>query len=141
MRSLLHRPIRGLLVCAAVVPVGFWLAMVAEATAHGVRFGFGRAGRELMIIVAVGGPIAFATALLWGVPILYVLGRLGQLRATTVVVAGAVGGALVSLLFSELQQGSLFRVRMPLPLSVLLGMLAGGAWWSVGVGWSRGRSD
>lgn len=132
MTKLRRHPIRALLVSAAVVPVGYWLAMVAEATAHGVRFGVVRALRELMIISAFGGPTALAMALLWGAPIVYVLLRMRALRTTTVVVAGAVGGALVSLLFAEFQGGGLLRVRMPLPLAIALGALAGGAWWLSG---------
>ncbi|MBI4885818.1 MAG: hypothetical protein HY824_01885 [Acidobacteria bacterium] len=127
-----RHPIRALLVSTAVVPLGYWLAMVAEATAHGVRFGVVRALRELMIISAFGGPTALAMAVLWGAPIVYVLIRMGALRMTTVVVAGAAGGALVSLLFAEIQRGGLFRVRMPLPLAIALGALAGGAWWLAG---------
>lgn len=129
-----RHPFRALLVSAAVVPLGYWLAMVAEATAHGVRFGFVRALRELMIITACGGPIALAIAVLWGAPAVYVLIRIGALRATTVVVTGAVGGALVSLLFAKIQNGGLFRVRMPLPLAIGLGALAGVAWWLAGGG-------
>ncbi len=127
-----RHPIRALLVSAAVVPLGYWLAIMAEATALGGRCGVVRALRELMIISAFGGPTALAMALLWGAPIVYVLIRMGALGATTVVVAGAVGGGLVSLLFAELQGGGLFRVRMPLPLALALGALAGLAWWMAG---------
>lgn len=132
MTKSLRRPIRGLLAGAAVVPLGYWFAMMTEATIHGVRFGVVRTLRELMIVIAFGGPMALAMALLWGAPIVYMLTRMGALRATTVVVTGAVGGALASLLFAEIQSGGLFRVRMPLPLAIALGALAGCAWWLAG---------
>ncbi len=142
MTMSLRRPIRGLLVGAAVVPLGYWLAMMVDATAHEMRFNLMRALRELMIITAFGVPIALAAALMWGAPVVYVLHRLGALRAVTAVVTGAVGGALVGLLFARFQGGDLFRVRMPLPLAVVLGALAGGTCWWAGSGRaSPGETD
>jgi hypothetical protein len=129
-----RRPIRGLLIGSVVVPLCYWLAMTADATAHEVRFNLVHSLRELMIITAFGVPMALAAALLWGAPVVYVLHRLGVLRAATVVVTGAVGGALVGLLFAKCQGGDLFRVRMPLSLTVVLGALAGGTCWWAGRG-------
>lgn len=134
MTRSLRRPIRGLLVGATVVPLGYWLVMMAEAAAHGERFGLVRALRELVIIIAFGGPMALAMVFLWGAPVVYALRLLHVLRWATVVVAGAVGGAMVSLLFAKVQGGDLLRVRMPLPLAVVLGALAGGACWLAGGG-------
>lgn len=133
----LRHPIRGLLVGAVVVPFCYWLAMTADATAHEVRFNLMHSLRELMIITAFGVPMALAAALMWGAPVGYVLHRLGALRAVTVIVTGAVGGALVGLWFAKFQGGDLFRVRMPLPLAVVLGALAGGAFWLA----SRGSAE
>ncbi len=142
----LRHPIRGLLVGAAVVPFGYWLAMMADALAREVRFDLTRALRELMVITAFGAPLALAAVFMWGAPVVYVLRRLGILRAATVVVTGAAGGALVGLLFAKFQGGALFRVKMPLPLAVVLGALAGGACWLAGrrsaaPGEADGRSE
>ena len=134
MTMSLRRPIRGLLIGSAIVPLCYWLAMTADAAAHEVRFNFLHSLRELMIITAFGVPVALAAAFMWGAPVVYVLHRLGVLRAATVVVTGAVGGALVGLLFAQFQGGDLLRVRMPLALAVVLGALAGGTCWWAGNG-------
>lgn len=130
----LRRPIRGLLIGSVVVPLGYWLAMAADATVHEVRFNLVHSLRELMIITAFGVPIALAAALVWGAPVVYLLHRLGWLRAVTMIVTGAVGGALISFLFAKFQTGGLLVVRMPLPLAAALGALAGGTCWLAGGG-------
>jgi len=108
--------------------------MMVDATAHEVLFDLSRAAREFFLIAAFGSPIAVVVALIWGAPIIYVLHRCGALRAATVVVAGSVGGALVALVFDIYQAGVLYRVRMPFPLGVVLGALAGGTCWWAGRG-------
>ena len=131
---MLARPIRGLLGGALVVPLAYWIAMMVDASAHKVLLGLSGAAREFFMIVAFGVPLAVVVALIWGAPIIYVLHRCGALRAATVVVAGALGGALVALLFHVVQAGVLYRVRMPFPLGVGLGALAGGMCWWAGRG-------
>lgn len=90
--------------------------------------------RELVVIAAFGLPIAYAVALVWGAPVLYALHRFGWLGAATVIVAGAMGGTIVALWFAFEQQGTLFRVHMPLSAGAVLGGLAGAACWWAGQG-------
>jgi hypothetical protein len=130
----LRRPVRGLLIGPVVAPIAYWVAMTADAMVHDVSFNLGHALREVLTICAFGIPIAYAVALVWGAPIIFVLRRLGALRASTVVVAGSLGGAMVAVWFALYQQGDLFRVRMPLPLGAVLGALAGGTCWWAGRG-------
>ena len=86
------------------------------------------------MIAAFGLPIAYAAAFVWGVPVLYVLHRLGWLRPATLIVAGALGGAMVAAWFAFEQQGTLIRVHMPLPGGAMLGALVGGTCWWAGQG-------
>lgn len=131
---MLTRPLRGLLIGALVVPLVYWIAMMVDATVHGVLFDLSRAAREFFIIAVFGAPIAVFVALIWGAPTLWLLRRCGALRGATVVVAGSLGGAMVALAFDVSQAGVLYRVRMPFPLGVLLGTLAGGICWWAGRG-------
>jgi len=90
--------------------------------------------RELGAITAVGLPMAYAAACVWGAPVLYALYRFGRLRAATVIVVGAIGGTIVALWLAWEQRGSYFRIPMPLPAGAVLGALVGGACWWAGQG-------
>jgi len=122
-----------------VVPIAYWLGGMALAwVRQDWRIDASHALRELLVIVGFGLPIAWAAALVWGAPVLYLLHRLGWLRAWSVVIAGALGGTLVAVGLAFVQQGSLFRVQMPLPAGAVLGALAGIAcWWAGQVGRHR----
>jgi len=128
----MKHPVRGLLLGPVVVPIAYWLGGTAHAWARqDFRFDVSHALRELLLIVAFGLPIAWAAALVWGAPVLYLLHRLGWLRASNVAIAGALGGTLVAVGFAFDQQGSLFRVHMPVAAGAALGALAGVAcWWA-----------
>lgn len=130
----MRHPIRGLLIGPMITPLSYWIGVMAYALAGDSRLNWLKALRELLVIVAFGLPIAYAAAFVWGAPILYALHRVGWLRASTVIGAGAMGGTIVAMLFSFGQQDSLIRVHMPLPAGALLGALAGGACWRAGQG-------
>jgi len=126
----MRHPIRGLLIGPLVVPIGYWIGVMAYAWTSNFHLDWFQALRELLVVAVFGLPIAYAAALLWGAPVLYALHRLGWLRAATVIVAGALGGTIVALAFAFEQQGALFRVHMPLPVGTVLGALAGATcWW------------
>jgi len=72
--------------------------------------------------------------LIWGVPVAFVLHRIGRLRAWTLIVAGAVGGAMAGWWVVANQSGDMFRVRMPFPVGAGLGALAGAVAWQLGRG-------
>mgnify|MGYP001614472626 FL=1 len=127
----MRHPIRGLLIGPMVAPVAYWIGVVAYAWVSDFRLDWFQALRELMMIAAFGLPIAYAATLVWGAPILYALHRLGWLRAAPLIAAGAVGGTIVAIGLAIDQQGSLFRVHMPLPGGAVLGALVAGAcWWA-----------
>ena len=130
----MRHPIRGLLIGPMVAPVAYWIGVVAYAWISDFRLDWFQALRELMMIAAFGLPIAYAATLVWGAPILYALHRLGWLRAAPLIAAGAVGGTIVAIGLAIDQQGSLFRVHMPLPGGAVLGALVAGACWWAGQG-------
>lgn len=133
----MRHPIRGLLIGPIIVPIAYWIGVLAYAWASDFGISWLKALRELGVIIAFGLPIAYAAAFVWGVPVLYALHRFGWLRASTVIVVGAIGGTIVALWFAVDQQGSLVRVRMPLSAGALLGALAGSACWWAGQGKAR----
>ena len=127
----MQHPVRGLLIGPLAVPIAYWIGTMAHAWSRDFRIGWSQALRELLVIIAFGLPIAYAVTLLWGAPIVFALRRLGWLRASTVIVVGALGGALVAALFALAQQGALIGVRMPWAGGAALGALAGGlCWWA-----------
>jgi len=132
-----RHPIRGLLIGPLVAPLGYWLGSLALAWADGRRPGGWQAGRELVVVAAFGLPIAYGATVLWGLPILYALRRLGRLRGWTVILTGAFGGALVSIWFACEQRAAFIQVRLSMPGAAVLGALAGGACWWLG----QGRSE
>lgn len=136
-KVLMRHPIRGLLIAPMTVPLAYWIGVMANAWLSDFRLSWLKALRELMVIVAFGLPIAYAAAFVWGAPVLYALHRLGWLRAATVIGAGAIGGTLVAMYLAFDQQGSLFRVRMPLSAGAVLGAIAGATCWWVGQGKAR----
>lgn len=130
----MRHPIRGLLIGPMIAPLAYWIGVMAYAWIGDFRLSWLNALRELVVIVAFGLPIAYAAAFVWGAPVLYALHRFGWLRASTVIVAGAIGGTIVAMWFAFDQQGSLIRVHMPLPGGAVLGALVGGACWWAGQG-------
>ena len=136
----MRHPLRGFLIGPLVVPLAYWLGgMVYVGLRPDLRLDGAQALRELMLILAFGLPIAYLATLVWGVPALYLLRRLGWMRAWTVIVAGASAGTIVALWFAFNQQGSLFLVRMPVPAGAALGALAGAACWWAGQGRAERR--
>lgn len=127
----MRHPIRGLLIGPVIVPVVYWIGVVGYVWVRDGHLRLFQALRELMMIVVFGLPIAYTAALFWGAPILYALHRFGWLRASTVIVTGALGGTIVAVWFTLEQQGSIIRVPMPLWGGAILGALAGlTCWWA-----------
>ena len=126
----MRHPLRGLLIGPLAAPVAYWIGVLIWGQLDQRRFDAFQALGELKVILAFGLPVAYATAIVWGAPALYVLHRLGWLRLWTVGLAGAIGGIGVALLFTLSQQGSLIQVRMPWAGGAAIGALAALAcWW------------
>ncbi len=130
----MRHPIRGFLIGPVVAPLAYWIGAMVHAWIIDFRISWIQALRELMVIAGFGMSIAYAVALVWGAPAVYVLHRLGWLRASTVILTGTLGGTIVAVLFAFLQQGALFQVHMPLLGGAVLGALAGGTFWWTGQG-------
>ncbi len=128
----MQHPIRGLLVGPITPPIAYWVVASAHALANGSQFSWLEALRELAVVAAFGVPISYAVALIWGAPVIYALHRLGWLRASTLIVTGALGGLIVALWLYFEQRYALFQVWMPTPVAILLGALAGGVTWRAG---------
>ncbi|GEM_PF-2538409 len=130
----MRHPVRGFLIGPIVAPIAYWIGVMAYAWFSDFRMDGFRVWRELMVIVGFGLPIAYAAAFVWGAPVLYALHRLGWLRASTAIVAGALGGTLVAVLLALGQQDSVIRIRMPLAAGAVIGALAAAACWWAGQG-------
>ena len=130
----MRHPIRGLLIGPLVAPIAYWIGVMVYGWLNDFRFDWHKSLFELVVSVAFGLPIAYAVTLIWGAPILYALHRIGWLRATTLILAGALGGVLVAVLIAFDQQGALFQVRMPLSGGTVLGALVAVACWWAGRG-------
>ncbi len=100
--------------------------------ASGFRMSAQQATRELVAIVTFGSPVAYAATLLWGAPLLYGLRRLGWLRVSTLVAAGAIGGAVVAAWIAATQGEVMFRVQLPIAGGAALGALVAGGCWLAG---------
>ena len=122
---------------ALAAPLGYWIGTMALAWTASLRISGAQAVRELAVIVSFGTPVACAAAFLWGAPALYLLHRVGWLRASTVMCTAALGGAIVAVWLEYLQQGALFPVRISIPAGAALGALAGGICWWAGAGRSQ----
>lgn len=132
----MSHPVRALLISPLVVPLAYWIGTLVYAWLSDFRLNWIQALRELLTISVFGLPVAYAAALVWGAPVLYVLHRLGWLRAGPIIVAGALGGTIVALGFAWMQQNAVIRVHMPMSGGAALGALAGAVcWWA---GKSRG---
>lgn len=83
------------------------------------------------MIAVIGLPVAYAATRVWGAQVLAALNRVGRLNITTLVLAGVVGGTLVAFELASARQGSMFRLRLPLPAGATLGALvAASCWWA-----------
>lgn len=127
----MRHPVRGLLIGPLVAPIAYWIGVLLFARPGDARFDWSQVLRELMAIVPYGLPVAYAATLLLGTPMLYALHRLHWLRAWSLVLAGAIGGVAVAMLFAWDQHGALFQVIMPLSAGAALGALvAAVTWWT-----------
>ena len=131
----MRHPLRGFLIGPLAVPLAYWLGgLVYVGLRPDLHLDGSQALRELLSIIGFGLPVAYLAALVLGLPALYLLRRLGWLRAWIVIVAGALAGTIVALCVAASQQGSLFLVRLPVPAGAALGALAGAVWWWAGQG-------
>jgi len=130
---MLH-PLRGLLLGPLIAPISYWIGLAVYASLSDVPLSSSNPLRELAVIVVFGLPIAYAAALLWGAPIVYVLHRLGWLRPVPLMVAGAIGGMIVAWLLTLDQQGSIIRLRMSVPAGAVIGALVAATTWWAGQG-------
>lgn len=130
-------PLRGLLIGPMVVPVAYWIGIMAFACSRGTCASLSAALRELGVIFAYGLPVTYFAVLVWGAPAVFLFRRLGWLKnPVPLMIVGAIGGALLALLFGFLQEGGLFRVRLPWQAGAALGALAAASCWWQG----RGKS-
>ncbi len=131
----MQRPIRGLLLGPLVVPVGYWIGIMAYACIRGACADPNAALRELRVIFLFGLPVTYIAVLAWGAPAVFLFRSFGGLKnPVPLMVAGAVGGALLALLIEFLQQVGLFKVRLPLAAGAALGALAAASCWWQGQG-------
>ena len=85
-------------------------------------------GAMLDVLVA-GTPIAYAAALVGGLPIYLALRRAGLARRVPLLIGGAVLGAVVALLLAPQLRGDLFSIPLPPWVGVILGVAAAETFW------------
>ena len=134
----MRHPVRALLVGPVAVPLAYWLGILVYGLMSHFRFHWLQTLRELVVIFAFGLPIAYLAALVWGAPVVFLLGRLDRLQPLPLIVAGALGGTAVAAWFALIQPGgSIIQVHMSLAAGAALGAIAGIACWWAGQGKSR----
>jgi hypothetical protein len=125
--SLVARPLRGFLIGPCVAPLGYWLLVTTDAVQRGAAFSLGKVVQEGVVIGVVGMPLAYAVALIWGLPVVWFLRGVRLLRSSTVIAAGCVGGVALSLWLGDYQRSALFPVRLPAAWAAILGGLSAAA--------------
>ena len=91
----MQRPIRGLLLGPLVVPVAYWIGIMAYACTRGRCADLYPALRELGVIFSYGLPVTYLAVLVWGAPAVFLFRRLGWLKnPVALMVVGASGSAL-----------------------------------------------
>ena len=85
---------------------------------------------DLLIgVFTLGAPCAYVAALVAGVPIYFVLRRLGLLSRVTVWLGGAAIGAAGALALAPYLRGELFSIRFPWWVAALLGLASAEVFW------------
>jgi hypothetical protein len=122
---------RAFLLAPLVVPLLYWAEMLGEAAIDPYRRGRidPNAWGSLELSLAFGGPVAYAAALLVGVPAYRLLRRTPAFRAEVFVALGAVTGVLVAWALAPWLLGGLFSIRLGVLRGGLLGAAAAVVWW------------
>ena len=108
-----RRAILAFIMAPLVAPAAVWLTFLINAL---ITAQFSELGRILLAlpgILALGAPVAWAVAVLGGVPLYLLLRRAGYLRLVPLMACGALLGALM------------FRIMYQSPLELVVCTLGG----------------
>ncbi|HKP15987.1 MAG TPA: hypothetical protein VJT85_07980 [Gemmatimonadaceae bacterium] len=87
---------------------------------------------DLLIgVFTLGAPCAYVAALVAGMPMYFLLRRLGLLSRWTVWLAGAAIGAAGALALAPYLRGDLFSIRFPWWVAALLGLVSADVFWRI----------
>ena len=87
---------------------------------------------DLLIgVFSLGAPCAYVAALVAGIPMYFLLRRLGLLTRWTVWLAGAAIGAAGALALDPYLRGDLFSIRFPWWVAALLGLVSAEVFWRI----------
>jgi hypothetical protein len=112
--------------------------MLVETIVRGQRADvIASAPSALALILLVGGPVAYAAAVIVGWPAYRFVRGTAFWRAPLVVALGGVAGAAVAFLLAPSLRGELFSIRLGVWRGMLLGATSAAVWWRL---LHRGRS-
>ena len=129
-----RRLVRAFLLAPLVAPLGYWLGAIGWGVARSLQ---GQAQLPsatsvvtmLGLTLAAGAPPAYATALVGGVPLYFVLRHTHWMRRAVVLPLGAVLGATTAVLMAPQLRGDLFSIPLPPWAGAALGLASAEAFW------------
>jgi hypothetical protein len=127
--------IRAFVLAPLTAPLAYFAALVVVSTVRSISGAPGSAmsiagALDLLVgVAAAGAPIAYAAALVGGVPLYGVLASTGRLGRPGLWAGGAAIGAATSYLIRPLLRGGLFSLPLPLIAGAALGLIAAEAFY------------
>jgi len=123
-----------LLLAFLIAPLGAPVAYVVGTLVVGL-FTRGTAVSALSVldlvigVFTLGAPCAYVAAIVVGVPVYFLLRRLGLLSRWTVWLAAAAIGAAGAAVLAPYLRGDLFSIRFPWWVAALLGVVSAELFW------------
>lgn len=131
-----RRLLRATAIAPLIVPLLYCAGSLAAAFSDPLRRP--SAGQNLvrgvMLVFAVGAPVAYAATLCAGLPLLWVMRRLGPLTLWRSAAAGLVVGYGTALALAPHLGGDLIRIPLPPWSGAVMGAAAAAVWWRLADG-------
>jgi hypothetical protein len=136
----MKRPVWASLIAPLTTPVLYYAAAFVVAFLDPVR----RASighnlfSGLVVVMAVGAPIAYVATVAAGLPALWIVRRLGPLTIGRTVLVGLVAGIAVAILLAPSLHGELFSIPLAPWHGGLLGAATAAVWYWLAFGQGSG---
>ena len=128
-------PLNAFLLAPLAAPLGYWLGLLVWGGIVAARRGEQSAPtmhgalHVLGLSLAMGAPVAYATALVGGLPVYLALKRAGWLGRAPLWIAGAALGWIVARLMAPSLRGELFSIPFPPWSGAALGVVVAEVFW------------